>query len=552
MMINPNTGVVNVAAKETMRIKRPINTTLLAILLLIVCHSAASETSRGRIFDDRNRNGSFDPGETGVSGVAVSNGEAVVLTDDSGRYELEIEPGDVLFFSKPRGYALPLRKDNIPRFYYAHFPAGTPSELEYEYGGMAPTGTLPGQIDFPVYQAEEPTAFNVIWTADPQVDRHEELDFVRDDVVTELVGVKAAFGLTLGDIVSDDLSLFPRYALIYSQIGVPWFNVAGNHDADLQATTDDRTLDTYTRHFGPRYYSFNWGKTHFVLLDNIFYLSPNSGEPVEYGKYEARLDERQLAWLENDLTVVPNDTLVVLGMHSPFRNVNEPDEASSNLQNLPEVLSLLRRFENVSVVAGHMHTTEHYYFVPEDGWHGKIQLHQHTIAAVSGSWWMGPRDDRGIPYSVQMDGTPNGYHIMTVDGTGYSMRYKAAGFPEDYQMRIMLQTAPGDHLVSNIESSQLASSYVLINVFDGGPNTIVEIQVDDEDYVATERTVRKEPFAQHSYDKDEWPPMFETLSNHLWTAPLPVNLAPGPHILNVQAVDEYGRLHLGTIVFEVE
>ena len=222
------------AAKKIVDFKLPIRMTLWAFLLLWLDPTAATETAKGSVFDDRNRNGFYDKGENGVSGVAVSNGEELVLTDDSGSYELEIESGEVLFFSKPRGFALPLSKDNIPRFYYAHFPDGTTSDLEYQYGGMEPTGALPGQIDFPVYQTSESETFKVIWTSDPQVSSHEELDFVRDDVVAELVGAEAAFGLTTGDIMYDDLSLYPRYASIFGQIGVPWFNVPGNHDSTIR------------------------------------------------------------------------------------------------------------------------------------------------------------------------------------------------------------------------------------------------------------------------------------------------------------------------------
>ena len=75
--------------------------TLWAFLLLWLDPTAA-ETVKGSVFDDRNRNGLYDKGETGVSGVAVSNGEEVVLTDDSGSYELEIESGEMLFFETSR------------------------------------------------------------------------------------------------------------------------------------------------------------------------------------------------------------------------------------------------------------------------------------------------------------------------------------------------------------------------------------------------------------------------------------------------------------------
>ena len=56
---------------------------------------------------------------------------------------------------------------------------------------------------------------------------------------------------------------------------------------------------------------------------------------------------------------------------------------------------------------------------------------------MSGSWWSGPFDERGIAISDQRDGTPNGYHVLEVDSTDVSVRFKAAGKPADFQMRVM-------------------------------------------------------------------------------------------------------------------
>ena len=63
------------------------------------------------------------------------------------------------------------------------------------------------------------------------------------------------------------------------------------------------------------------------------------------------------------------------------------------------------------------------------------------LGTVSGSWWSGPFDPRGIPTTDQRDGTPNGYHVLEVDGVDMTVRYKAAGFPDDYQMRILFDVA---------------------------------------------------------------------------------------------------------------
>lgn len=82
---------------------------------------------------------------------------------------------------------------------------------ELDFPGVEPTGPLPSTIDFPLYPVEEPDAFDVIFFGDPQPRDQKEIDYIAHDVVEDLVGVKAAFGVTLGDILFDDLSLFDSF-----------------------------------------------------------------------------------------------------------------------------------------------------------------------------------------------------------------------------------------------------------------------------------------------------------------------------------------------------
>jgi len=49
----------------------------------------------------------------------------------------------------------------------------------------------------------------VILFTDPQPESGAELDFVRETALANVVGTKAAFGMTTGDIMFDDLSLYP-------------------------------------------------------------------------------------------------------------------------------------------------------------------------------------------------------------------------------------------------------------------------------------------------------------------------------------------------------
>src|SRR3546814_16121781 len=71
---------------------------------------------------------------------------------------------------------------------------------------------------------------DVLVFADPQPKSHTDIDHYRRDIVEPLRGTSAALGLTLGDIVDDDLSLYPDINAVTSSPDVPWLHVAGNHD----------------------------------------------------------------------------------------------------------------------------------------------------------------------------------------------------------------------------------------------------------------------------------------------------------------------------------
>ena len=63
---------------------------------------AVSTPAVGFVYSDENRNGVRDPDEPGISGVAVSNGLDVVVTDENGHYQLAVSADTVLFAIKPR------------------------------------------------------------------------------------------------------------------------------------------------------------------------------------------------------------------------------------------------------------------------------------------------------------------------------------------------------------------------------------------------------------------------------------------------------------------
>lgn len=63
---------------------------LLVLAGMISTGLNAQDKVKGFVYQDDNGNGKFDKKENGIARVAVSNGTAVIQTDDKGHYELPI------------------------------------------------------------------------------------------------------------------------------------------------------------------------------------------------------------------------------------------------------------------------------------------------------------------------------------------------------------------------------------------------------------------------------------------------------------------------------
>ena len=229
-----------------------------------------SELARGFVFDDKNGNGKRDSDEPGIQDIRVSNGASIVKTDEAGQYEIPVDDDSIIFVIKPRDWATPLNQNHLPQFYYIHKPNGSPKN--FRFAGVAPTGPLPKSIDFPLLRRVEPDKFRAIMFGDPQPKNVAEVEYMSHDVIEQIISEQAhgaAFGVTLGDIVFDDLSVMEPHNQSVALIGIPWYNVIGNHDLNLEAETDDQSDETFERIYGPAYYSFDYGPTHFMVLDDV-------------------------------------------------------------------------------------------------------------------------------------------------------------------------------------------------------------------------------------------------------------------------------------------
>jgi hypothetical protein len=510
------------------------------LLALILVGNSQSGNASGYVYLDENRNLQRDANEPGIESVLVSNQLDVVATDEFGFYTLPVNEGDILFISKPAGYNLPVSSLNIPQFYYIHSPQGSP---ESKYGGVQPTGELPEEVNFPLHPGSNKDRFEVVVFSDPQPRDLQEIAYIRDDVVAELSGTTARFGIVLGDIMYDDLSLFESYTEVIAQMEIPFYHVPGNHDMNFDAKSDHYSLETYKRMYGPPYYGFEYGDVHFIVLDDIEYLGLNeNGRP----SYQGKLGEKQLQWLENYLPYIPEDRLLVFNMHIPLYSF-AGDHPAINVSDRSELFRLLKDRQHLLGLAGHMHTVEHQFLGPVQGWNGNAPFQLITCAAVSGSWWSGPPDIRGIPVADQRDGVPNGYHIFTFNGNSFKERFKAAHFGDEYQLRI---SQPADSL----KIQDIPDTPVIVNVFNGNEKSVVQFQMNEGPVQIMTREIRQDPFFEQLYQQNkeyyrEW--IKPENSNHIWTSPVPDDLEPGIHKITVYVTSQYGDKYTAFRLFEI-
>jgi hypothetical protein len=502
-----------------------ITATIMVSLVTIV---AQADLARGVVYHDQNRNGQRDQGEPGIPGVKVSNQLEICTTDENGNWELPSNNDVTFFVIKPRDWMTPVNDHQLPRFFYTHKPEGSP---EQSFPGIEPTGPLPSSIDFPLIQAQEPNHFEAVFFGDPQPRNVREVEYIGHDVVEELIGTSAKFGVTLGDIVFDDLAVFEPLNATIALIGIPWYNVIGNHDINYDSAVDADSDETFTRVYGPNYYSFDYGPVHFLVIDNILW---GGAKPEGSGSYSGGIEQTQLDFIRNDLALVPEDKLVVLMMHIPLTNVANREDLYRLIEHRPYTFS----------ISGHTHWQAHQLIRKKDGWMGAKPHHHLINVTVSGSWWSGLPDEWGVPHTTMRDGAPNGYTILKfADNQKPEIVFKAARGPEEFQMSVF---AP-DH----VEVGKVSETLVYVNVFNGWDDSVVQVRWNSEGTWQTlEQTLEKDPNHQAVFDREpETPPApFKRISapvdsKHLWKGTLSSEISVGVHVLQVRATDVNGKWH---------
>ncbi len=471
--------------------------------------SAAATVPAANIFAGRNAlfagntiSGTVSSNGTGIANAVVSDGYNVVTTDKNGRYSFEAHyNADFVFVSMPAGYEFTADR-GIANFY-----------RKMERGNQQQV------VDFALTKLKQDDSKHafIVW-GDTQIQSKEDAELLKTvsapdtRALAALLSAVPVHGIAVGDLVFDKFDLFDDYKQAVAITGIPFFQLIGNHDMDYTARTDDGSQDTYKQHFGPTYYSFNRGKIHYVVLDDVFFIGTGH-------RYIGYLTENQLNWLEQDLKHVTKGSTVVVSLHIPTNNGEQQrkkakeEELSGVVSNREALYKLLKPFK-VHIMSGHTHFNENW---------EKDNVFEHNHGTVCGAWWTGP---------VCGDGTPSGYGVYEVDGNEVKWYYKSVGYAKEHQLAVYKKGA-----VANWPGA------VVANVWNYDDKWTIEWYEDGIGKGKMERITDYDPIATELYKgptipvKHKW--VEPNLTDHLFMA-IP---ASNTKELKVKATDRFGNVY---------
>ena len=361
----------------------------------------------------------------GVENVVVSDGAEVTVTNEKGIYQLKsAKKWGYVFISVPSGYEVP-SVGVLPQFHRA----------------LKNSADVVERADFKLEKVDGQDSYKIFMLGDMHLanrtgDLGQFAQFTSDltDYMTRHKGEKM-YALTLGDMTWDlywysNSYYFPQYLnTVNSQIkNLQIFHTMGNHDNDFQTRSDYDAAVKYVDQICPTYYSFNIGKVHYVVMDDI---DCSSYDGTESRNYVKSLSAEQLDWLAKDLSHVAKTTPVVVAMHAqvfyPTTSGFKIDHDQVNTQRLFDILDGY----TVRFVTGHTHKL--FNVTPDAPIVDGHNFREYNSGSVCASWWWSGNLTPGI--HIGTDGTPGGYGIWDVTGTDFQCLYKSTGWPEEYQFR---------------------------------------------------------------------------------------------------------------------
>lgn len=375
-------------------------------------------------------------GTTPLSNVVVSDGILCVATNEEGYFEIDSNLAKTKFVtvSVPEGYKARVNEYGIPQHYYR-------VSDDEKSANLCEHNFLLEKIEI-----GSPDRFTMLICADPQPRNssagydnigYHSLDCANDmyrDMAefASKITDRQVYGLTLGDVTHEDMSLYQKYLDGAKKIKNASYRASyqvhtciGNHDNDTKSKTDEEGRHAFEKNLGPVNYSFNIGKIHFICIDNL--IMKINEEGILKG-YDQGLTDDLWQWMQNDLRYVPRDRIIMMATHSPmFRLQNNSERWNTNsTKHGYDYKNLLTKYKKVHAWAGHVHSG--FWFLYPEG-HECENIEVHTVARSTGELWTN---------EYLATSQPRGYIVMEVDGEDVSWFLK----PTAYQSSAFTSKTP--------------------------------------------------------------------------------------------------------------
>lgn len=477
-----------------------------------------------------------------LCGVAVSDGQEIVVTDKKGVYSfLSAKRYGYVFVILPSGYeietcnAVPQIWANLDR-----------NALEAE------------RHDFSLSERNNDRHVMIAVTDIHIANKFDDIDqfknvFMprfREEVEKYRSNGLPVYSMCMGD-TSFDRFWYQYYFSILDFIPllkevnypVPIFHTTGNHDNDAATPQGDdmdfRSTQKYRSVFGPTFYSMNIGKIHYIMLDNIYYLNKPVKTPTFPGltgdhSYECHLNDEELAWLRKDLALVDRDTPIVVGMHGPayiyvgvskkIRTKFHGNALRSKEDYVNEFSEVFKDFREVHYITGHSHMNAICYGKDDTSNFPYIaNTIEHNITGVCGAWWM------TYPYgglSLAPDGGDSGFEVFPVNDNRIEWYFVSNDQGCEKQFRVFdmnsvreIYRTYGDFkpMIRNYKKrtdySKIEDNMIMINVFAWDPNWELHVYENGTE-LEWKRVMAENPlytwtyYIPHSSWSEKWKPKY--------------------------------------------
>ena len=502
-----------------------------------------------------------------VEGVVVSDGALFTRTDSLGFYSLNsLKYYGSVFIITPSGYEPTTKRGVIPQF-WAPLDQKHLQKVEHH--------------DFTLRKVDN-TRHRMIFTADMHISsRNEDMYQFRRTCMPALrraaEQVKDSipvYSVILGDLCRNDSwysqDIDPTDVVgMLAKMRYPamFYTVMGENEYDgavpAGILTDHTASELYATTCAPRFYAFNIGQVHYVVLDNTFFRN-DAGDgkyPTEVvGKrnYDRRVSADCLAWLRRDLeTIEDKSTPIVVCMHhSVIRMSNKGRliKAFSKPEDTDSLISCFSDFNSVRFVTAHVHRRR--ISKPKE----LKNITEHTVTSLSGNNW--ETGFNNYPH-ICSDGSPAGFEIF--DYNGRDLRWQFASLHDTLPFRLYDMNKLGEHYRTNEDIKSLIKAYpdrrinygsdsfkdyVYINYWCDEPASKLEVW-DDKRQLKVRQVYHDDPLfteastvVRHKNSRGRKLSFSKNNAQHMFR----VKVDSTSTFLRVRAVDSFGAESVDTLI----